>query len=94
MIKYKATFWSLEVHKKIIEKETDKFVVFENGVREAKESRYAKYFDTETDALKFLISNQSSKAESLKYSLTKIEQNVTKLRAKLAEAQQRHGAEE
>ena len=79
MIKYKAIFWCLEVDAKIIEKETDKFVVYKSGIREAKESRHDKYFNTRKEAIEFLLARQQRKAKSLEESLLKTNAEIIKL---------------
>ena len=79
MIKYKAVFWCLEVDAKIIEKETDKFVVYKAGFREAKESQYYMYFDTRKEAIELLLARQQQKAKSLEESLLKTNAEIIKL---------------
>jgi hypothetical protein len=55
---YKATYgWSMRLEEKEIERTTDKFVVFPDSRKEAKESTREKWFESRSSALVWLKAN-------------------------------------
>jgi hypothetical protein len=67
MIKYVTHSWSTKIEMVEIERETDAFVVFKNGRREAKKTtcwpNWKCYFDTKSEAKEHILKIRKNKIE-------------------------------
>ena len=68
MIKYEAIITG-EIRKLEIKKETDKFIVFEDGRRAAKKSDWCSYFNTFEEAKQWLIAYLDMRIQKYQSSL-------------------------
>lgn len=94
IIKYRVPQYSNKVEKKEFIRETDKFLIHQVkgwGIddieerREAKISEYSRYFDSEREALTFIIERNKKRLESLKRETNEVNSGIHQLEKQLRE---------